>query len=379
MRWVWLVAIALAAVAGGCLEGAATTATPRTTPAIPVARSFDSAPLASPTQLRGHLLYLPYDTAGCSIHSYDLAERSDVVVARLGRRCLYPPNFIASRDGRAVAWLGVSPHGLRLLEVGGGLLKAGPPNLRTGDYPTSATIGPVSSPDSREVAYCRKLEGTDVEWDIVDARTGSLLKTLPTCTAVFTARGIAELTDSGLLVDGKVVALAAGGPPTADAAYQLSATPAGDRIAVVSRTRDSRGQVRASVSIYSLDGALVARHALRGRLDESDGTILNFAIMRLSPHADSAMFWWGDISRLASFAAPGRFRLGLGARSEPVRLVAFSPDGRYAVMGRRAFALLGFGEPPATPPPLDAVIMNADTWQPLLRVPIHSEVVAWIA
>jgi hypothetical protein len=135
------------------------------------------------------------------------------------------------------------------------------------------------------------------------------------------------------------------------------------------------------ISVYSLDGKLLSRHTLRGRLDWPDGTlVLNFAVMRLSPHANSAMFWWGDISRLASFAQPGPFDLGLGKDgAEPARLVTFSPDGLYAAMGRQAESLAPLGGQPAEPPPQDAIVFNADSFQPVVRLPIHTTVLAWVA
>jgi hypothetical protein len=357
--------------------------TPQERPTLPVASSIAGAPLAAPGELSGFLLYVPYGRAGCVLHRFDLSTQRDSTVAPLAAQCSYLPNFTAARDGRAVAWLGDTTHGLHLYEMGGRVLNIGPGNERTTDYPDAATIGPVFSPNSQEVAYCRKLAAPGrVEWVVLDARSGRVLETLPTCTAAFTANGIAILSHDGLTVGGERVSPIEGGPPDVGHAYQIAATPDGHRIAVVSKTTDTRHRVIGGISIYSLDGKLLSQHTLRGRLDWPDGTlVLNFAVMRLSPHANSAMFWYGDISRLASFAQPGPFDLGLGKdAAEPARLVTFSPDGRYAAMGRQAESLaLGFGQPAEPPPPQDAIVFNADSFQPVVRLPIHTTMLAWIA
>jgi hypothetical protein len=301
----------------------------------------------------------------------------------LAGQCSYLPNFTAAPDGHAVAWLGDTPHGLHVYELGGRVLNIGPGNERTTDYPDAATIGPVFSPNSQQVGYCRKLAAPDrVEWVIVDARTGSVMKTLPTSSAAFTTDGIATLSHGRVTVGGKQLSTIRPGPPEVGHPYQITATPDGRRIAVVSKMNDARHRVIGEISVYALDGTPLGVHTLRGRLDwPNSKVVLNFAIMRLSPNADSAMLWYGDISRLASFTHPGPFNLGLGENAnETAHIVTFSPDGRYAAMGRQAPPQLGgLGQAAKKRPPEDAVIFAADTFQPVLRLPIHTTELAWIA
>jgi hypothetical protein len=372
-------AILVALAAAGC--GGQAAAGEHDPHPIAAAASADSAPVVRPGQLRGLLFYVPYDAKGCVLHRYDLWEGSDSVVAPLQTSCPYLPNFTVSPDGGTVAWLGDRSPGLNLFEIGAGHLAVGPGNERTTDYPDTATIGPVFSPDSQQVAYCRKLVAAgQAEWVVADARTGRVEQTMPACTEAFTRDGIAQLTGGKLTINRRSVALRPGLQASVEHAYQITAPADGRRIAIVAKTRDARDRVTGVVSIYTLGGSLVARHAVRGRLDWPDGSlIINFAIMRLSPRTDSAMFWWGDISRLAAFGAPGPFRLGLGERSETANLVSYSPDGRYAAMGRRAQPSLGgLGAPVKAPPPQDAVIMDAGSLAPLLRVPVHTVMLAWV-
>jgi hypothetical protein len=118
-----------------------------------------------------------------------------------------------------------------------------------------------------------------------------------------------------------------------------------------------------TVTELRLNGHVVARYRLRS-------IRIPFSLVQLSPKGAAAPVWWGCISQTAVFANH-TFTLRYG-ESVPVGWPAFSSDGKYALLPRVDYEPGG-----ATPKQLEAVIVNAETFQPLYRVSISTSAAAW--
>jgi hypothetical protein len=94
----------------------------------------------------------------------------------------------------------------------------------------------------------------------------------------------------------------------------------------------------------------------------------------------SVLAWRDSESHVVVREEDGRvFRFAAASEGSALGFIDYSPDGRFAVLGRREHRpLASGGGTQEAPPPLDAVVLDADTLAPRYRVPVHSEFVAWI-
>lgn len=341
--------------------------------------------MAAPGELSGRLLYVPYDRPGCELRLYDLESGEDETVGPLGGNCapgefLY--GFTASPDGSLLAWRDSSGH-VVLREEDGQLRRLAAASNEMAEEELGANFGPAFSPDSRQLSYCaRGADGTLV-FTIADPRDGRILAELADgCRAALTARGLAELRNGSVTVDGRPLTLETQPGPALeqiDAPYQIATDLSGSRIALLAHgVSAGEKKTTAVVDTYDLDGHALGRYVLEGSLVRG-GMTLWFEIERLAPSAHSTEVMWGCILQLASFGSSDRFPLLYGESGPALGFIGYSPDGRFAVLGRREYQpLASGGGKQEEPPALDAVILDGETLEPRYRVPIHAEEIAWV-
>jgi len=347
--------------------------------------AFAAAPVAAPGELSGRLLYVPYDRPGCELRVYDLASGEDESLGPLGADCapgdfLY--GFTASPDRSLLAWRDSSGHVL-VREENGQLLRLAAASNEMAEDELGANFGPAFSPDSRQLSYCALGADGTLIFTIVDPRDGRILAELANgCRAVLTARGVAELSDGSVFVDGRSLTLEDQPGPALEqieAPYQLATNPSGTRIALLAHgVAVGEKKTTAVVDTYDLDGNALGRYVLEGSLVRESITLW-FEIERLAPSARSAEVMWGCILQLAPFGGSDRFPLLYGESGPALGFVSYSPDGRFAVLGRREYQpLASGGGTQERPPALDAVVLDGETLVPRYRVPIHAEHIAWV-
>jgi hypothetical protein len=216
------------------------------------------------------------------------------------------------------------------------------------------------SADSSRVLTCTWLNRRLVALVSSTATGKTLTRTAGTCNVTFTQRGLAVLRAGRLRVGSKRIARFRGRGP-----FSLAANPAGTLLGVSAGPpaidRPSRG---VTVTILRLNGRVVGRYH-RGDIQ------IPFSLVQLSPHGGAAPAWWGCINQFAVFSQR-TFSLLYG-ETVPVGWPAFSPDGRYALLPRVDYEPVGG----PTPRLLDAVVVNADTFRPLYRVPLSASAAAW--
>lgn len=383
--------LALGCLAGGC--GGAGAGAPassgselRGTPEFEHGSSadvagFSRAPLAAPGELAGRLFYVPYDEPGCELHMLDLAGGEDRRLGSVGTDCTSLWGFTASPDGSHLAWRDSNGE-IVIRDLNGGAVRVSAASNEMREEDLGATFGPAFSPDSRDLSYCARDAEGDFVFRVADVRDGRTVAELAgTCRAVLTAKGLAELRGGDVLLDGQPLELGEEqGPALAkrEPPYQIAIDASGTRIALLAHGIPS-GEAKATavVDAYDLDGNPLGRSVLEGGLDR-EGITLWFGIVRLAPSARSALVMWGCILQLAPFTGADRFPLLYGEDGPALGFIDYSPDGRFAVLGRRGYQPLasGGGTQEAVPA-LDAVVLDADTLAPRYRVPVHSEFIAW--
>jgi WD40 repeat protein len=343
---------------------------------------LDDLPVAQPGQLSGRLYYVPYDPASCELHVYDLASGEDQSLGAISSGCEnFLFGFTASADGTHVAWLDSYKH-LLVRDETGRVLQIPADWAGIGEGEEGAAIWPAFSADSRHVAFCSRNNGRPT-YSVADVGTGEIVgEIVGMCRAALTSAGVAVLHNGSVMLGDRPLELdPQSGPELAslDAPYQIASTSDGTRIALLAHgVPKGQQQVTAVVDSYDLEGHALGRYVLSGTLGREDITLM-FSIGRLSPTALSAVVWWGCILQLAPFASRARFPLLFGEDGEEVGQIAYSPDGRFAVMGRRDHTPISMGgETTERPPAPDAVVFDGETFAPLYRVPIHSEAVAWV-
>jgi hypothetical protein len=346
--------------------------------------AFRAASLAASGDLSGRLLYVPYDRPACELRRYDLGTGEDESVGTLGEACkpgefLY--GFTASPDGSLVAWRDSNSR-IVIRDENGKLIRlAAALNEMREDL--GANFGPAFSPDSRYVGYCARSGDGGFVFRVFDARDGHTVSELAgTCRAALTAQGLAELRDGTVVLNGRPLTLEEEeGPPLAKLGrpYQIATDETGRRLALLTHgVAAGEGRTTAVVDTYDLEGSALGRFVLEGSLERKDITLW-FGILRLAPTARSALVMWGCILQLAPVGMSARFPLLYGEDGPALDFIDYSPDGRFAVLGRREYRpLASGGETQETPSPLNAVVLDGETFAPRYRVPIHSEFIAWV-
>jgi hypothetical protein len=327
---------------------------------------FASLPVAAPGVLPGRIAYVNLED--CGLREFDLSTGNDEVV-RAGSQSLCFA-FLAP-DGRLAA-ARLSDNTIALVHVDGRRTVLGPasPRLRP---PGAMVTAPIFSPDSSRVAYCTYTKRAMTTF-IATATGEPIGRVHGTCEVAFTAKGIAALRGGRVELAGRTIFRLRHAIPAnthrGNSGYAegttLAANRAGTRLALVARTVKHGGRSSAVViHLLRLDGHEVAR--LSGQTD------LPLSFQAFAPGANSAVLWWADILQLAPFS-PGHFALryhtkrGIVYADHAVAPVTYSPDGAYAFMPRYA---VRFRRQPE-PPPLDAVVFAAGTFQPLYRIPLKN-------
>lgn len=347
------------------------------------ATPFDGLSTPERGQLSGRIYYIAYNEPECSLHVYDPATGGDEPLGVVTKNCAYLRGFTVSPDGTRIAWRGEQDE-IVLLELATRTARVLHAPRKLGEqYLHGATPGPLFSPDSRSLGWCAG-EGERAEFVVADVLTGQpVSRGSPGCRAAFTSAGLAELRQGRVFLAGRPLELA---PPPGTlqvetkVPYQLVASADGSHIALVSHgVPAGQSKVTGVIDVYEPSGAPVARFVQEGDLG-IDGMTLRFAIERLSPVARSATVWWGCIMQLAPLAAGERFALLFG---EYVALgqLAYSPDGRYAVMAREDHAPIpsGGGEVDLSERNADAVVLDGETFEPRFSLPIHARNLSWVA
>jgi len=370
-----IAAVALATVVAGSSRGVPSSAA---RPSVPSGSSrvgddpFAGLPLVVPGQLVGRIRYIA--NGGCKLRELrelDLATGRD--------------STVASFDLCDVGWAVLSPAGdavaarrgdnrIVLTRVDGTKLAIGEP--ARGRPPGNFNVLPTFSSTGRLLAYCGYTK-TRMVTSIVDVPSGKVLAHINgTCEVAFTARGIAYVKRTSLIIAGKTI-FRFPGTVTANTVAgigsegnPLISNPDGNLLALATRDHGAADK-HVTIHILRLDGSEVARY--RGSVD------ITLAFQALAPAATSAFVWWGDIMQLASFGRPhGSFtlRYHAGHSTDASRAIfpsTYAPDGVHAIMPR---TLLVPGEP--QPAPLPALILSASDLAPEYRLSIDAQIAVWL-
>jgi hypothetical protein len=325
---------------------------------------FGSLPIAAPGQLSGRIIYLTWG-GSCQWRSYDLSTGKDELLSdRLSCATVGPRLF--SPDGKLIladVYRRGSSFGVQAEIVGqdGKAVSAGP-TLGRANSPTGAYFAnPAFSSDSRKITLCEYPRKHFLGL-VADTATGKVVaRVSDSCDLAFTQKGLAILRRGVLKLGGRVLARF----PTASSP-RLAATQAGSLLLITEHTK-VRGTTngRYTIVVMTLSGHVLGRY--RDTLRD-----IPFSPIQLSPTGGSTHVWWGCIQQLAPLdPATHRFTLRFGTSGAGVSRPAYSPDGSYAAMAQDL--------PPVGPPtPLDAVVLDADTFRPLFRLPISARLVAWV-
>jgi hypothetical protein len=332
---------------------------------------FANLPLVLPGQLAGRVRYVA--NPACELRDFDLATGTDVLVTSLGNCVGYP---VLAPTGEAVAMLR-NDNRVVVGRSDGTRLVLGPsrPHFKP---PGNFIFTPLFSADGRKIAYCTYTR-TRMRAVIAETSSGKTVATVPgTCEAAFTARGIAYVRGASVVLGGRTIfrASAAAGANTVNRigpeGNPLIANPRGTLLAFA--TRPLRHGVlgnTVAIHILGLDGREIATY--HARID------ITLGFQALAPSGKSAVVWWGDILQLAAFGRGSltlRYNLGNhgGDGTRTIFPSAYSPDGLFAMMPRRAYTFPG---QPA-PPPQAALILTADDLVPRYRLAIDAEAAMWV-
>lgn len=331
--------------------------------------NFERLPLAPPGKLGGRIVY--FIEGGCARRIYDLASGTDQPFADdVCERS--PPVPGHSPDGKIVAtWTGFLNYQLVLVHPDGRRVPIGRPLPRAA-IPASYNRLVSFSSDSRRVAACHVARGRLLTL-VADTASGEIIeRQFGTCEFALTARGVATIRGGKVMLRGQVLLAASRSEREMRLGLplDLAANPAGTRLAVTTRD-DAPGRSADRVTVLVLD----LRGRILGRYEKQ--VTIRFDPIQLGPQGRSMVVTWGDIYQLVRLdPARHTFTILFGVPGPAVTRPTFSPDGRFAAMGQPAFRPLG---PHPPKPNMNTVILDANTFKALYRVPIAGPVVTvWL-
>lgn len=302
-------------------------------------------------------------TPECERRSYDLATGEDALIGE--ERCDDATALLFSPDGRFLVRRAGSEDQYELVAEDGRRIALGPPHPLSGGVGAEYMGWPRFSPDSQRIAVCTARNGA-LEALIAETESGTVLERVPgTCEVAFTTEGLAVLRDGRVALGDRVLF-----ESSADVSAVHVASNRGGRLLAVTTRVGPEGpdSPQVEVVVLSLDGEILSR--------QRRSIPIRFSLVELGPTGRSALAWWGCILQLAPFG-DGEFELLFGESGLPIAETAFSPDGASAVMGRVDSSPIPSGGPIPERRALDAIVFDAESFAPRLRLPISAEVVAW--
>jgi hypothetical protein len=228
---------------------------------------------------------------------------------------------------------------------------------------------PAFSSDSSKVSLCAYPRKHFLAL-IADTASGKVVTRVPgSCNVAFTQRGLAVLRGGKLMLRGRVLARFG-----SNWINRIGANQAGSLLVVFQRSK-ARGSnpARFQVTVLTLDGRV------RGRFHNKLRNV-PIAPIQLSPNGRSLFVWWGCIQQLVPLSSKThRFGLRFGESGPQLSRPAFSP-GKYAVMGRTEIGPIpSMGQGHARQlKAVDAVVLDADSFDPLYRLPFSAQFVVWV-